>query len=192
MANVLNEEKKQQVLALGRLGWSLRRIQQATRIRRETASAYLKAAGIAVRPPSGWGRHAPKPANEVITDSGAANPVIPVIPDPLDPDCNPNPNPENLSTKGKAKATSKPANENEVITDSAVVTSPSACEPYRCAGDTLPSRTLQQDDNGGFPASRQLESDYALAFRKKTAQPAARVDCQPAFRSIDKALGRAS
>jgi CxxC motif-containing protein (DUF1111 family) len=51
MANVLNEEKKQQVLALGRLGWSLRRIQQATGIRRETAGAYLKAAGIAVRPP---------------------------------------------------------------------------------------------------------------------------------------------
>src|ERR1035437_5186982 len=69
MANVLNEEKKQQVLALGRLGWSLRRIQQATRIRRETASAYLKAAGIAVRPPSGWGRCAPKPDKEVITDS---------------------------------------------------------------------------------------------------------------------------
>ena len=47
MGNVLSEEKKQQVLALGRLGWSLRRIQQATRIRRETASAYLRAAGIA-------------------------------------------------------------------------------------------------------------------------------------------------
>ena len=73
MANVLNEEKKQQVLALGRRGWSLRRIQQATGIRRETAGAYLKAAGIAVRPPSGWGRSGPKPANEVITDSGAAN-----------------------------------------------------------------------------------------------------------------------
>ncbi len=67
MANVLSEEKKQQVLALGRLGWSLRQIQQATRIRRETASQYLKAAGIAVRPPGGWGRRAPKPANEVIT-----------------------------------------------------------------------------------------------------------------------------
>jgi len=40
------EEKKQEVLALGRLGWSLRRIQQATRIRRETASAYLKALGL--------------------------------------------------------------------------------------------------------------------------------------------------
>src|SRR5271166_2128524 len=137
MANVLNEEKKQQVLALGRLGWSLRRIQQATHVRRETASAYLKAAGIAVRPPSGWGRCKPKPANEVITDSGAAKPAIPVIPDPLDPNVNPNPNPnpENLSTKGKTKATSKPANENEVITDSAVVTGPSACEPYREAID---------------------------------------------------------
>src|ERR1019366_6806567 len=101
MANVLNEEKKQQVLALGRLGWSLRRIQQATRIRRETASAHLKAAGIAVRPPSGWGRCEPKPANEVITDSGAAKPAIPVVPDAR------NPNPENLSNKGKAKTTSK-------------------------------------------------------------------------------------
>ena len=70
MANVLNEEKKQQVLALGRLGWSLRRIQQATGIRRETAGAYLKAAGIAVRAPSGWGRRAPKPANEVMTRFG--------------------------------------------------------------------------------------------------------------------------
>src|SRR5256712_2365598 len=69
MANVLNEEKKQQVLALGRLGWPLRRIQQETRIRRETASQNLKAAGIAVRLPGGWGRRAAKPANRVITDS---------------------------------------------------------------------------------------------------------------------------
>ena len=131
MANVLNEEKKQQVLALGRLGWSLRRIQQAIHVRRETASAYLKAVGIAVRPPSGWGRCEPKPANEAITDSGAAKPAIPVIPDPLDPNANCNTNPENPSTKGRSKTTSKPANENEVITDSAVVPGPSACEPYR-------------------------------------------------------------
>src|SRR5271168_2197282 len=71
MANVLNEEKKQQVIALGRLGWSLRRIQQATRIRRETAARYLKAAGIAMRSPGGWGRAPAKPAIEVTTDSGA-------------------------------------------------------------------------------------------------------------------------
>jgi hypothetical protein len=47
-----------------------------------------------VRPPSGWGRRAPKPANEVITDSGAGKPAIPVIPDLP----NPNPDPENPST----------------------------------------------------------------------------------------------
>ena len=49
MSNVLNEEKRQQVLARGRLGWPLRRIQQETGVRRETASTYLQAAGIAVR-----------------------------------------------------------------------------------------------------------------------------------------------
>ena len=71
--NVLSEEKKQQVIALGRLGWSLRRIQEATRIRRETAGAYLRAAGIAVRPPGGWGHGQAKPAIQVSTDSGSGN-----------------------------------------------------------------------------------------------------------------------
>ena len=72
--NVLSEEKKQQVIALGRLGWSLRRIQRATKIRRETAATYLKAAGVPVRPPGGWGRRpAAKPANEVTTDFGAGS-----------------------------------------------------------------------------------------------------------------------
>jgi hypothetical protein len=49
MSNVLSEAKKQQVVALGRLGWPLRRIEQETGVRRETAGAYLKAAGIGVR-----------------------------------------------------------------------------------------------------------------------------------------------
>ena len=70
MANVLSETKRQQVVALGRLGWPLRRIEDATGVRRETASAYLKAAGLSVRAPGGWGRRPiPKPANEVSTDS---------------------------------------------------------------------------------------------------------------------------
>jgi hypothetical protein len=43
MSNVLSDDKRQQIIALGRLGWSLRRIEQATGVRRETASAYLKA-----------------------------------------------------------------------------------------------------------------------------------------------------
>ena len=59
MSNVLNEEKQQQVIVLGRLGWSLRRIEQQTGVRRETVSAYLKAAGIAVRGPGRWGRATP-------------------------------------------------------------------------------------------------------------------------------------
>jgi transposase len=80
MANVLSEERKQQVLALGRLGWSLRRIEQATGVRRETAGAYLRAAGIAVRPSRGWGRRPPaKPANEVITDSAEPKPANEVV-----------------------------------------------------------------------------------------------------------------
>jgi hypothetical protein len=49
MSNVLAEDKQHQVVALGRLGWSLRRIEQATGVRRETASGYLKATGIVVR-----------------------------------------------------------------------------------------------------------------------------------------------
>ena len=80
MSNVLDETKQQQVLALGRLGWSLRRIEAATGVRRETISGYLKAAGVAVR--RRGGRHAqwppPNPATtEVVsTDSGATAPVL--------------------------------------------------------------------------------------------------------------------
>jgi hypothetical protein len=102
MSNVLSEEKRQQVIALGRLGWSLRRIEQATGVRRETGSAYLKAAGIAVRAPGAWGRQAPsRPANEVatgsISDLAARNRNL---------------NPENLPHKRKSnRDDSKPANE---------------------------------------------------------------------------------
>lgn len=67
---------------LGRLGWPLRRIQRETGVRRETASAYLKAAGIAIRPPGGWGKLAAesKPANgpnQVSTDFGGDFPASP-------------------------------------------------------------------------------------------------------------------
>src|SRR5579863_882891 len=70
--NVLNEEKKQQAIALGRLGWSLRQIQKAIGVRRETISVYLKAAGVAMRAPRGQIIPA-KPASRedgVITDPG--------------------------------------------------------------------------------------------------------------------------
>jgi transposase len=77
VSNVLNEEKKQQAIALGRLGWPLRQIEKAIGVRRETISAYLKAAGIAMRPPRG--QYIPaKPASPeegVITDPAEAKPA---------------------------------------------------------------------------------------------------------------------
>lgn len=81
----MSEVKKQQVIALGRLGWSLRRIEQETGVRRETAASYLKAAGVEVRPPGRWGHPTAKPAIEVTPDSpaaGGAKPAIEVTPDP--------------------------------------------------------------------------------------------------------------
>jgi len=74
MSNVLADDKQQQILALGRLGWTLRRIEEATGVRRETASAYLKTAGIAVRSRGRPGASPPKPAisGGVSTDSGPA------------------------------------------------------------------------------------------------------------------------
>src|SRR5262245_35560258 len=99
MANVLSAEKRQQVIALGRLGWSVRRIEEATGVRRETASADLQQAGVPVRPRRAaaktgqsrrgvdrLGRRGGKPASaeEVSTDSepppGAAPPPAPASP----------------------------------------------------------------------------------------------------------------
>jgi transposase len=82
MSHVLSREKREQVIALGRLGWSLRRIEQETGVRRETAGDYLRGAGIALRRPGGWGRHSPsKAAIDPITDSGGGDskPAIEVI-----------------------------------------------------------------------------------------------------------------
>ena len=76
MTNILGDDKQQQVLALGRLGWPLRRIEAATGVRRETASAYLKAAGVAVRLPRRRRPPAPKPASEVSTDFGGPSAAL--------------------------------------------------------------------------------------------------------------------
>ena len=117
MSNVLSEAKKQQVLALGRLGWTLRRIEQSTGVRRETAGAYLKAAGISVRPPGAWGRRGPaKPATELTTDLSEAKPANEVTTD--------------LSARAQAgpggQTPQKPGLQSPSAPPSA-----SACEPYR-------------------------------------------------------------
>ncbi len=120
----MNEEKRQQVLALGRLGWPLRRIQQETGVRRETASAYLKAAGITVRAPGGWGkrRPSPNPANEVSPDfsvelaSPATSTAPTVAPTPA---------------QDSAPPDSKPANEAPTDSTGCQSATASVCEPYR-------------------------------------------------------------
>jgi transposase len=76
MGNVLEKAKQEQVVALGRLGWPLRRIEEATGVRRETAGAYLRSAGVVVRSPGTWGpRSLSKAATLVITGSRAPKPA---------------------------------------------------------------------------------------------------------------------
>jgi hypothetical protein len=48
MRHVVHPSTQQQVIALGQLGWSLRRIEAETGIRREAISGYPRAAGVAV------------------------------------------------------------------------------------------------------------------------------------------------
>ena len=80
MGNVLSREKREQVIALGRLGWPLRRIEEATGVRRETAGDYLRSAGILVRSPGTWGpKSLSKAATLVTTGSGGPKAAIEVI-----------------------------------------------------------------------------------------------------------------
>jgi transposase len=109
MANVLSDDKKQQVLALGRLGWSLRRIEEATGVRRETASSYLKTAGIPIRPSGGWGRKPALPESVRSTTEADAVPSTGAAQRP-DPG-----RPESAITHPSDVPISKPA--NEVTTD---------------------------------------------------------------------------
>jgi transposase len=153
-------------VALGRLGWSLRRIERTTGVRRETISGYLKAVGIVV---PGRGRRAAraKPAIStalVSTDSDGANPVI-------------------ATDAGEAKA----ATRAEVSTDSAPVPRPgrapsaSACEPYReliaeALGRGRNATAIWQDlvDDHGFTA-RYASVRRFVATLRGTSSPEARV-----------------
>src|SRR6516162_4868278 len=188
MSNVLSEDKRQQVIALGQLGWPLRRIEQETGVRRETASAYPKAAGSGVRPPGAWGRRQPaKPANQVTTGST----VPPATPHP---NGNSNPNPETLPSNGKTK-TSKPA--NEVTTGFGVelsgsrlehrISTPSACEPFREAIELGLSRgrnamAIWQDlvADSGFRGGYQSVKRFVRKLRgNQSAQPRAVISTAP-------------
>ena len=141
MANVLSDDKRQQVEALGRLGWTLRRIQRETGVRRETASDYLKAAGIAIR---GRGGSKPATSDGVITD--------PVVSKPATSD-------EVITDS----AILKPAAPEPVITDSAA--SSSMCEPYR----ELIARWLD-DGRTATSIFQELVEKHGFAARYATVQ----------------------
>jgi transposase len=174
----LRDDKRQQIIALGRLGWSLRRIQKAVGVRRETASSYLREAGIVVRPPGGWGWPSAKPAIGVTTDSAAANPAIKVITDPA----------EEIPP---VVAAGEPKAAIEVITDSEAEPMPerapsrspsaSACTAHR---DTIElglargrnAKAIWQDlvDTSGFAAGYQSVRRFVRKLQAG-ATPEARV-----------------
>ena len=152
MGNVLSDEKKQQVVALGRLGWALRRIEQATGVRRETASGYLRAAGVAVRQPGRWGHPPAKAAIEVSTGSDVAEASVGELPPPPPPSPSPSRSP-----------------------------SASACEAYREVIEEALSRgrnsmAIWQDlvDDHGFGARYSSVKRYVRKLQGETP-PEARV-----------------
>jgi len=121
MSNVLDQQYQQQIVALGRLGWSLRRIEEVTGVRRETISGYLKAARVPVRGRGGRPRVWPPP-NPATTPEVSTDPLgKPAISD-------------EVFTRSDGP---NPATAPEVSTDLPIVPHPgrapsaSACEPCR-------------------------------------------------------------
>ena len=150
MSNVLKEEKRQQVLALGRLGWSLRQIEEATGVRRETASGYLKAAGLKVR---GRGRPPARPAKPAIS------PEMPT-----------DSSPATAAGKGTAAAAPVPAQQPSRAPHA------SACEPYRelivdALGRGRNAMAIWQDlvDDHGFPAGYTSVRRFVSTVRQQPA-----------------------
>ena len=134
-------------------GWTLRRIEEATGVRRETASRYLKRAGIVVRPPGRWGHPPPsesaKAAIGVITESEPdSKAAIRVITDSNPPRPRHNP-------------------------------SASACEPYRELIEQAASRgrnamAIWQDlvDDHGFSHSYQSVGRFMKKLRGERVREA--------------------
>jgi len=179
VSNVLNEEKKQQVIALGRLGWSLRRIERETGIRRETISAYLKEARVELRRPRG--RQLPaKPASvpvEVTADPESSKPASEVTTD----------SPVKAARDGGAVTTDSSA---ESASETAGPQAPqpgrcpsaSACEPYRDTIEVALSRgrnakAIWQDlvDACGFPGAYQSVRRFVRQIRGQHSPPACTV-----------------
>ena len=150
MSNVLAEDKRQQVLALGRLGWSLRRIERATGVRRETASGYLKTAGVVVR---GRGRPGARPANPAISSEVSTDP-----------------SPAPVADTGTGDAAPASGDQPSRAPQA------SACEPYRelivaALGRGRNAMAIWQDlvDDHGFPARYASVRRFVSSVRQQPA-----------------------
>ena len=150
MSNVLTEDKRQQVLALGRLGWSLRRIERATGVRRETASGYLKTAGVVVR---SRGRPSARPANPAISSEVSTDP-----------------SPAPAAGTGPGDALRVPGDHSSRAPQA------SACEPYRelvvdALGRGRNAMAIWQDlvDDHGFPAGYASVRRFVSTVRQQPA-----------------------
>ena len=192
MSNVLDQDKQQQVIGLGRLGWSLRRIQHATGVRRETASSYLKAAGVPVRERGGrprtWPPAKPATTGKVSTDPSSAQPAVTAA---VSTDA-PSPKPATttqVSTDSNAPQPrlSTPRVSRLLPPDLAVMAaatptrspSASACEPYRdlieeALGHGRNAMAIWQDlvDDHGFPARYASVKRFVGKLRGTTAPEA--------------------
>ena len=156
MSNVLAEDKLQQVLALGRLGWSLRRIERATGVRRETASGYLKAAGEVVR---GRGRPAERPAKPAISSEVSA-----------DSSRAPSADSSRAPSAGTGTGDAAPASGDRPSR----APQASACEPYReliaeAVGRGRNAMAIWQDlvDDHGFPAGYASVRRFVSTLRQQ-------------------------
>jgi transposase len=153
MSNVLDQTTRQQILALGRLGWTLKRIEENTGVRRETISGYLKAAGIPVR-----GRGRPSETK--------SKPAI---------------NGESVSTDSPLACTGDASTGGVPVPRPARAPSASACEPYRtliaeALGRGRNAMAIWQDlvDDHGFSARYASVRRFVQTLRGATP-PEARV-----------------
>ena len=150
----MDQQKQQQILGLGRLGWPVRRIAAATAVDRVTIRGYLRAAGIPVRGRGRPGEGPAKPAisSEVSTDSLLANPTISAA----------------VSTDSVSPMPMR-------------ASSASACEPYRdliveAVGRGRNAVAIWQDlvDDHGFAAQYASVRRFVMKLRG-TVPPEARV-----------------
>jgi transposase len=171
----LSKQKREQVIALGRLGWPLRRIEQATGVRRETAGDYLRSAGIGVRSPGTWGpKSLSKPATSVTTGSDRPKAgAIEVTTGSRGPKPANNSKPATLVTTGFLSAVALPEQDRKRSTG--------VSEPYRETIELELSRGrnamgIFQDlvDGHGFTGSYQSVKRFVRKLRGAVS-PEARV-----------------